>query len=203
MIRAIYFDLGGVIFRTEDKEPRAGLAAEFGMTYQQLNQFVFDWKSQPTAARASIGAITEEAHWIHVARGLGQPLEQYPRLRDTFFAGDKIDWNLVNFLREMRKTRKTGLISNAWSGLRAWIYSQKFDDAFDHFTISAEVRMAKPNPQIYRHALQALGAQPAEAIFVDDFIENIHAAQALGMKAIHFQSAEQALAELQNLIAVA
>jgi HAD superfamily hydrolase (TIGR01509 family) len=200
MIKAIYFDLGGVIVRTEDKAPRTQLGAEFGMTYQQIEKVVFGGGLYGTGARASLGAVSEEAHWVNVTRSLNLPLDQLRRIQDQFFAGDKIDWKLVEFLREARKTRKVGLISNAWDGLRPWIRAQKFDDAFDDMTISAEARVAKPMPGIYQQALNALGVKAEESIFVDDFIENIHAASALGMKAIHFRDAEQALAEVQSLL---
>lgn len=199
-IKAIYFDLGGVILRTEDKKPRTQLGAEFGMTYQQIEQIVFGGGLYGTGARASLGAVTEEAHWVNVTRALNLPLDQRRRIQDAFFAGDKVDWNLVDFLREARKTYKVGLISNAWDGLRPWIRSQKFEDAFDDMIISAEVRIAKPMPGIYHHALTALGVKAEESVFVDDFIENIHAANALGMKAVHFRSAEQALADVKKLL---
>jgi putative hydrolase of the HAD superfamily len=200
MITAIYFDLGGVIVRTEDKEPRTQLGAQFGLTYHQIEEVAFGGGPYGTGARASLGAVTEESHWVNVTRALGLSLDDFSRIRADFFAGDKIDWDIVAFLREARKTYKVGLISNAWDGLRAWIREQKFDDAFDHLTISAEVRMAKPVPGIYRHALGALGAKADEAIFVDDFIENIQAATALGMKAVHFRTAKQALDEVKKLL---
>jgi hypothetical protein len=41
MITAIYFDLGGVIVRTEDKEPRTQLGAQFGLTYRQIEEVAF------------------------------------------------------------------------------------------------------------------------------------------------------------------
>jgi FMN phosphatase YigB (HAD superfamily) len=141
-IKAIYFDLGGVIVRTEDREPRTKLAAEFGMTYDEMDKVVFGGGLYGTAARASVGAVTEEAHWISVTRRLGLPFDQRQRIKEQFFAGDSIDWDIVAFLREMRKTHKVGLISNAWDGLRPWIRQRKFDDAFDCMTISAEVRTA-------------------------------------------------------------
>lgn len=202
MIKAIFFDLGGVIVRTENKQPRTQLAAEFGLTYQEMDRLVFDWKGESTAARASIGAITEEAHWLNVVRALNLSPDQARRVQQAFFAGDTIDWEIVEFLREARKNHKVGLISNAWDGLRPWIRAQKFDDAFDNLTISAEARIAKPMPGIYHQALDALGVKAEESIFVDDFIENVHAASALGMKAIHFRDAEQALAEVKNLLTI-
>jgi len=196
-IKAIYFDLGGVIVRTEKPDSRAQLAVEFGMTYEQMDRFVFDCK---TAVQATIGEITEEAHWLDVTRRLKRPESELPHIRDAFFGGDTIDWEIVRFLREQRKVRKTGLISNAWDGLRPWIVSQKFDDAFDHMTISAEVHSGKPAPEIYLHALEKLGVQPAEAVFVDDVEKNIAACQALGMHGVLFRTSEQALADVKQLL---
>ena len=196
-IKAIYFDLGGVIVRTGDYHSRAQLATEFGMTYEEMDKFVFDCK---TAIQATIGEITEEAHWLDVTRRLKRPESELPHIREAFFGGDSIDWGIVRFLREQRKVRKTGLISNAWDGLRPWIVSQKFDDAFDHMTISAEVHSGKPAPEIYLHALEKLSVNPAEAVFVDDVEKNIAACEALGMHGVLFRTPEQAITGVQRLL---
>ncbi len=200
LIKAIYFDLGGVILRTTDKSHRAALGAEFGLSYEQMEQVVFGGGPFGTAARATLGAITEQAHWLAVTRRLGLNPNQSQRINDQFFAGDTVDWQIVDLLRGLRGRFKVGLISNAWDGLRPWILREKFNDAFDTMIISAEVRMAKPLPAIYKHALNAFLVKPEEAVFVDDFIENIHACNALGMRGIHFRSPEQALAELEDLL---
>lgn len=200
MIKAIYFDLGGVIVRTENKTPRTQLAAEFGLTYDEIDKIVFGGGMRSTAARASLGALSEEAHWVSVIRRLGLPLSERPRIQEQFFAGDTIDWDIIAFLRQARQTHKVGLISNAWEGLRAWIRKEKFEDAFDHLTISAEARVVKPMPAIYNQALDALGVQPEEAVFVDDFGENIEACRKLGMKGVLFRSAQQALADVRSLL---
>jgi hypothetical protein len=68
-IKAIYFDLGGVIVRTGDKTSRTALAAEFGMTYDEVDKFVFECE---TAMLASIGKMTEEAHWLDVTNRLSR-----------------------------------------------------------------------------------------------------------------------------------
>lgn len=200
-IRAVYFDLGGVILRTEDKTPRARLGAEFGLTYEEIERIVFGYGRFSSAARASVGAVTEEAHWLSVLRRLGLGPDDRARVAEAFFAGDQIDWDIVNVLRGLRQTHKVGLISNAWDGLRPYIRREKFDDAFDTMIISAEVRTAKPGPAIYQIALDALGVTPQESVFVDDFIENIEACRQLGWHGIHFRSREQALGELNALLA--
>jgi putative hydrolase of the HAD superfamily len=196
-IKAIYFDLGGVILRTADKTARAQLGAEFGMSYDEMDKFVFECKA---SALASLGKVTEEQLWLDVTQRLNRPESDMPRIRDAFFSGDSIDQDLVTLLRNLRKTHKTGLISNAWDGLRPWIISQKFEDAFDYITISAELGIAKPDARIYEFALTKLGVTPAEALFVDDVQKNISACETLGMRGILFRTPGQVLADIQQLL---
>ncbi|NCP87134.1 HAD family phosphatase [bacterium] len=197
MINAIYFDLGGVIVRTEDKTPRAALGAEFGMTYDEMDAFVFRCQ---TAKLASIGQISEQEHWREVARRLNLPEAEGPRLSQAFFAGDRVDRELLAFIQSLRPALKTGVISNAWDGLRAYMLREGFLTPFDAVIISAEVGIIKPDPRIYQRALEKLNIDAEEAIFVDDFPENIAAANALGMRGVHFQSAAQALKEIQQIL---
>lgn len=196
-IRAVFFDLGGVILRTEYQAPRQRLAEKFGMDYEDIDKLVF---GTPSAARASVGEITEEQHWHQVMKMLKRPAGDYEHIRDEFFAGDMIDLNIVNFLRSIKSKHKVGLISNAWSGLRAYIEREKFDDAFHHLTISAEVGVMKPSARIYEFALEQLQVKAKEAVFVDDVLENIEACEKLGMKGIQFKDPESALKKLKALL---
>jgi putative hydrolase of the HAD superfamily len=197
-IRAVYFDLGGVLVRTEFQAPRQHLAERLGMEYDGIFKAVFE---SETSRQASIGAISEDEHWAAVMRKLHLPASDTQAVRDEFFAGDVTDRKLLDFMRELRKTMKVGLISNAWSGLRPWIVEEKFDDAFDAMIISAETGVMKPDARIYRIALEKLGVAPAEAVLLDDFPENVEGARAVGMAAIHFTRPEQALDELKRLLA--
>ena len=197
-LRAVYIDLGGVLVRTEFQAPRQHLAERFGMEYEDILRIVFEGES---SRRASIGESTEDEHWADVARRLHLPASDVEGVRKEFFAGDVIDRNLVDFLRGLRETLKVGLISNAWSGLRPWIVSHNFEDAFDVMVISAEVGIMKPDPRIFQYALEQLDVAPAEAVFVDDFIENVEGARAFGMHAIHFTTPRQTIGELKKLLA--
>jgi len=199
-IKAVFFDSGGVIVRTEYQTPRQHLAESFGMEYEDLDRIVFANGPNNSAARASVGEITEEEHWLNIMKMLKQPENEYERIRDEFFAGDVIDHNILAFLRSIKKDYKVGLISNAWSGMRDYIVSRKFDDAFHEMIISAEVGVAKPSAKIYHIALDRLQVRAEEAVFVDDFIENIKACEKLGMKGIHFKSPDSALAQLKAML---
>lgn len=194
-IRAVFFDLGGVIVRTEYQAPRQRLAEQFGMDYEDIEKVVFGGGS---AARASVGEITEEEHWQNVMKALKLPASEAERVKREFFGGDVIDRNLLEFLRALKPRYKVGAISNAFSGLRAFMEREKFADVFDAIIVSAEVGAAKPDPKIYQIALERLQVKPKEAVFVDDFIENIEACEKLGMRGIHFTDAESALKQLKS-----
>ncbi len=196
-LRAIYTDLGGVLVRTEDPGPRARLAESLGLTARELERIVFENES---SARASVGGITHDQHWQNVARSLQLPESEVPRLRDEFFGGDRVDSELVDFLRAARQTVRVGLISNAWSDLRAWITGRGFVDAFDALVISAEAGVMKPDPGIYRLALEKLGAAPQEAVFVDDMPANVEGARAVGMQAFTFTTTKEVLDQIRQLL---
>lgn len=196
-IRAVYFDLGGVIVRTGDREPRTKLAKRLGMSYEELAKAVFENES---SLRASLGAVSPQEHWADVIQRLGLPPSEADSVRQEFFAGDTLDLDLINFLRSLRPKYRTGLLSNAWSDMREYLISQKIDDAFDQLIISAEVGIMKPDARIYQLALEKLGVTPDQAVFVDDSIVNIEGARAVGMYAIQFTRPDQTVEELKKLL---
>jgi putative hydrolase of the HAD superfamily len=196
-IRAVFFDLGGVVVRTEYQAPREYLAERLNTTYEELSRIVFGSES---SRQASIGSITTEAHWDAVTRRLGRPLSEAKSIRQEFFAGDVVDTGLLDFVRSLRPGIKTGVISNAWPDLRDYLVENKADDAFDALTISAEVGMMKPDPRIYQMALDKLGVLADQSVFLDDTLENVEAARALGMHGILFREPERALRDLEEIL---
>ena len=196
-IRAVFVDFGGVLVRTEDQGPRTRQAERLGMKPRDLERLVFESES---SRQASTGEIPEEAHWQAVAGALGVSQLEADQILSEFFAGDRADAVLLDFLRSLRPERKVGLISNAWSGLRAFIIRNKFEDVFDEMIISAEVGLVKPDPRIYRLALKKLGVQPSESVFLDDVLVNVEAARSAGMTAIQFTQPEKTLEELKQLL---
>ena len=80
------------------------------------------------------------------------------------------------------------MLSNADISLRGRLEGElRIHHLFDDIISSAEVGMAKPEPEIFRLAAGRLGLDPAECVFVDDWDQNIEAAKAVGMTAIHYQ----------------
>src|SRR5512146_1448034 len=196
-IKAVFFDLGGVLVRTEFQAPRQQLADRLGMDYDDLNRIVFD---SETGIQATVGEISSEEHWAFVLQRLKRSASELDAIREAFFAGDIVDRTLLEYIRSLRGKYKTGLISNAWSDLRNFILREKFEDAFDALIISAEVGAAKPDPKIFQIALEQFGVSPKEAVFVDDFAKNIAGCEKVGMKGIHFKDLETTLQQLKELL---
>jgi epoxide hydrolase-like predicted phosphatase len=196
-IRAVFFDLGGVIVRTEYQAPREHLAERLNLSYEDINKVVFESES---SHKASLGQISTDDHWAAVTRKLRRPASEARSIREEFFAGDVVDRGLLKFIRSLRPKFMTGVISNAWPDLRDYIVHNKFDDAFDDLVISAEVGVMKPQPKIYQVALQHLKVGASEAAFVDDTSANVQGAHALGMHGILFRDPAQILAELKVLL---
>jgi putative hydrolase of the HAD superfamily len=196
-IKAAIWDVGGVIARTEDLSPRDQLAEELGVTRAYLNELFF---SGHEGIRAQKGEITVDELMATIRGELGLAPAEHPDLETRFFAGDHVDEQLVNFIRAMKPGYKTGIISNAWSGLSDMLKRWKIRDAFDVVIGSGDVGVMKPDPRIYWLALDNLAVQPEEAVFLDDFIENVDGARAIGMHAIHFRGPEQAIQELNVLL---
>jgi HAD superfamily hydrolase (TIGR01509 family) len=72
------------------------------------------------------------------------------------------------------------------------------DLAFNEIIISAEVRVAKPDPEIYRMMLEKIDLIPERTLFIDDFIENIDGAKAVGMHALLFTSSDDTITKLST-----
>lgn len=198
LIRAVIWDLGGVIVRTEDYTRRDALAQRLGLGRLDLEEIVFAGAS---GTPAQLGQIDAERHWQNVGAHFGLPPDTLQSFQDDFWGGDTLDWSLVAYIRSLRPRYKTGLLSNAFTSLRHFVSQVwKFDDAFDEMIISAEVGMMKPDAAIYQLAAGRLGVSPGEAVFVDDMGRNVAGAQAAGMHAVRFVSPQQVLEDLNTLL---
>jgi putative hydrolase of the HAD superfamily len=197
-IRAVIFDMGGVILRTESPAGRRKWESRLGLKERELSQVVF---GSEASARASIGLGTEAGVWKNLASVLHLSDEQLKELERDFWSGDRIDAALVEFIRDLRPRYKTAILSNAWSGARATISNEfGLGAVVDAIIISAEEGIAKPDARIYHIAAERLGVLPSEAVFVDDMEENVQAARAVGMRGVQFKDTAQALAEVRLLL---
>ena len=198
-IRAVFFDFGGVLMRTEFQAPRQHLAERFKLDYDDIDKIVFGSES---ARRASVGEITEELHWTEVLKRLKRPVSEIKSFSDEFFGGDILDHNLVEYIRSLRGKVHTGLISNAWSGLREFITKEKIIHIFDSVVISAEVGVVKPEAKIFNIALEQAKVRAKDAVLVDDVKVNIEACEKVGMKGVLFKDPQETMDQLNRILKI-
>ena len=197
MIKAIIFDIGGVLIRTEDHSSRRNWEKQLGLAEWESETIVFNSEMGQKAQR---GAISDEALWNWVGQRLNLNAARLAEFRAGFWAGDVLDVGLVEYIRRLRPFYQTAVISNATDALLDSLSNQHhIADAFDLIVGSAEEKVMKPDHEIYQRALKRLGRQPEEAVFIDDFAHNIAAAQELGMHTIHFRPGTNVPAELAQL----
>lgn len=197
-IKAVIFDMGGVILRTEDLTSRTQLAAKFSLTRKELENIVFQ---SPESVRAELGEFTREQHWKNIARLLRFPESEVDEFQRAYWDGDAVDAELEAYIRELRPRYKTGLLSNAWLGTREMTVERgyTFLTAFDETIFSCEVHLRKPDARVFHLMLERLGIKAGEAVFVDDFLRNIEGAQAAGLKTVWFKGREDAIRQLKEL----
>jgi len=196
MIKATIFDVGGVLVRTIDHSFRRHWEQELGLEEGESEEIVFN---SDMGLKAQTGEITDIELWSWVGRrlNLGDQLESF---RAGFWAGDQLDQDLISFIRSLRPSYQTAIISNATDGLRESLnHKFRIADAFDVIIGSAEAKVMKPDHAIYQLALHRLDLQPDETVFIDDFAHNIAAAKQVGMATIHFTSDINVPAELAKL----
>jgi putative hydrolase of the HAD superfamily len=128
------------------------------------------------------------------------------RLRTLYF--DRIVPNrpMIDFVRDVRRRgTRTALLTN---NVREWepLWRSKLpeiDELFEVVVDSAFVGLRKPDPAIYQLTLESLGdgVRAADCVFVDDLDVNCETARALGMAAVRFVDAEQAIPEIESALA--
>jgi epoxide hydrolase-like predicted phosphatase len=198
-IEAIIWDMGGVILRTADRTGRQKWETRLGLPAGELDRLVFE--SRPSQL-ASLGRGPVEHVWAHAVETLKLAPELAGQLEQDFWSGDQVDQPLVEYIRQLRPAYRTALLSNAWPTVRHMIEQEwRFAEAFDVVILSAEVGLVKPDPAIYQLALDQLGVAAEAAVFLDDFRENVAGARQVGLQAIQFRTTEQAISDLEALLA--
>ena len=197
-LEAVIFDYGMVLSTAQEPEPLAVLKQ-----ITRLDDAAFDqhyWRHRHTY---DLGYMNGTAFWQQISEdaALGLSSAEIERLIEN----DVLMWSTLNepMLRWVHAVQdagfRTAILSNMGEELLRYM-RQEFGwlGRFDHHTWSCELRIAKPDPAIYRHTCEKLGVAPGNALFLDDKPENIAAAESVGLQAILFTTVEALHAELER-----
>jgi len=188
-VQAVLFDFGGVFMESPFAAVRA-FGARQGIASERVLDLIFGAYDSDTDhpwhrlergelslldARQAILELGAPEHRIDLFEALGS-------LRDTSIRAD-----VIQIARDARAGGvKTAIVTNNvrefGDGWRAML---PVDELFDVVVDSAHVGVRKPDPRIFRMALDRLGGTaPEQAVFLDDFHGNVAAAERLGMRGI-------------------
>ena len=198
MIKAIVFDIGGVLLRTEDRRVRQMLEEKYQLPPGGVDALVFD--SVP-ASQSTVGLTERVKIWQHVAEQLSLTPHQLEAFKVTFWQGDQIDHKLLEYIESLKGSHITALLSNAWLGTRQYLADQFHIHegiTVDYLLISSELGVAKPDKKIYKILAETLQCNFYQILFVDDFIENIEAAKELGINTIHYQPGMELIKQINT-----
>ena len=188
--KAVILDYGGVIcFHPPEQE------VDELVTRTGVPKDVFLENYWGLRAAYDRGDLSYGEYWGEVARCAGrsytaEQVEEFVRLDVRFWL--HVDTRMIAWVRTLKASgRKVAMLSNMPRELGEYMKSHlDWLRDFDHITLSYELRSVKPDAAIYEDAIAGLGVRPEEAVFIDDRAENIAAAEALGIRALLFESAE-------------
>ena len=197
MINTVIFDIGKVLAGYGWEKYLRGIAPE-EEAYRAVEQAVFlspDWVEHDK------GLLTEEEEirdFISNAPGYEKEIRQiYENLGECV-------WKLDYALPWVQELKSRGFRVFALSNWPKHIYDQRKDkldflDLMDGYILSYQEHVIKPDPAAFRLLLERYRIEPEKAVFIDDTLKNIEAAERLGIHGIHFRSLEQAKEELEKL----
>ncbi|MET9505916.1 HAD-IA family hydrolase [Streptomyces sp. NPDC006622] len=139
-----------------------------------------------------LGRITEQEWVASVASGLTGLVDEETgwalgtALLESPF---RADGTVLELLRRARVRVPLVLVTNATLGLERDLEAMGLTELADHVVSSARVGITKPDRRILELGAARAGVRPDRCLFVDDTLENVEAATALGMTAVHFRAA--------------
>ena len=194
-VTTVIFDLGNVVLPFDPLKPCALLAGMAGKTTNEVMHLIYDNNLE---RRFEQGMIDGDQFTERVSEVLGLELttnEFHDLWADMFTENREVS----AIVRQLLPHHHLILLSNTnpwhWQhALKHFPIVSEFKDCI----LSYEVGVLKPHPLIYRAALEKVS--PFErVIFIDDVEINVDAARIMGMRGIHFRSADQLRRELVTL----
>lgn len=196
-IKTIIFDLGGVLI---DWNPHYVFTETYFDSAEKRAHFfdkicTSDWNEEQDAGRSIVEAtqslIQEFPEWEQAIRDF------YGRW--TEMLGGPIH-GTVDIFRELKTSGKYTIyaLTNWQTGLfDIALVRYAFLHWFDGRVVSGEEKTRKPFAEFYQRLLTRYQVNPSEALFIDDNLRNIKAAEELGIHAIYFKNPEQLRSELE------
>jgi HAD superfamily hydrolase (TIGR01509 family) len=195
-VRAVLFDLGGVLLDTDWDRALAAWQCHSPLPPAQLRErFVFD---EPFR-RHETGHLDDAGYFAHLRQVLALDCDaaQVEAGFNAILVAEIAE--TVALLEGLRDRVPRHAISNTNPAHVAHIRRAfpGFLERFDRVFTSHEIGHRKPHPATFEHVLRAIGVPAAQVLLFDDLAPNVDAAQALGLQAVLVKSPEDVRSALR------
>lgn len=204
-IKAVIFDLGGVVFDSP-LEVLAAYEARKGLPPNFLNRVIVESGRRGAWSRLERGVFGLQEFSgafdaeVAAAGGNISSVELMAEIAKSF----RVRPVMMEAIRRIRSAGlKVAALTNNWlledhdAGLAELMKAE-----FDVFVESSAVGLQKPDPRIYELVCESLAVRPDEAVFLDDIGRNLKPARQLGMVTIKVAEADQALSQLEAVLSM-
>ena len=195
-LRAVIFDFGMVLTGTPNQEAHDAMVRLTGLPVERFESYY--WADRHAYDEGKLSGITfwqkllRDAQ-LDLGHGKVEELNELDARMWTTQNPAMVAWQL----RLKQHGIRTAILSNMGDSVLESIQREfKWLEQFDALVWSYQLRIAKPDPQIYLHALEKLGTGPDETLFLDDKKVNVDAAIAVGMRSLEFSTIERLRADL-------
>ena len=199
LIRAVLFDIGGVLEITPDLSVTPRWEERLGLPAGALGERLADvWSG------GAVGTVTEADVDRALAERLGLSGQQIAALMADIWRQylGTANTELIEYARGLRPRYRTGIISNSFVGAREREQAMfGVEDLTDALIYSHEAGVSKPDPRIYDLACAGLGVAPQEAVFIDDTECCVDGARLAGLQAVLYQDNIQVIEDVEALLA--
>jgi len=190
------FDLGNTVIKLAYERVLGAICADASMSRDELVELL----EEPGAYRdMERGAVSfyEFYEFLCEHAGYRGSIRDFHHVWCDFFDGTMP--GIEDLLDRIRERYRIAFLSNS-NEIHAELIPTQFAAIFhkdDPFVFSHRLKVAKPDPDIFRLALQTIGATAQNTIFIDDLLENVLAARAIGMRAFQFVDTRSLTHELE------
>lgn len=198
MIRTVVSDLGRVVLWFDNNIFLRKLAERAGKPFEEVKSAVHG--DLELLRRFDGGAVTPRGFYERVTKIVGADLS-YADFYDMYNDIFTLNGAVVEVLGRVKSAGYKVLLLSNTDPERFGFVRRRFPEIglFDHYVLSYELKLLKPDPAIYLAAARLAGAPPQECVFIDDMEENVRGAVAAGLRGIHYRPETDLAAELVKL----
>ena len=191
MIKAIIFDLGGVLVRLDKERCIRAFREQLG--FGRITEFLDTSHQRGPFGDLEAGRISE-AQFYEACLPYCRPGTTGEDIRRCFGdLQDPLTPEVLALLESLRRRYRLYILTNNSSVTMARTYENAgkarldLSATFCRIYISQELKLLKPDPAIFAHVIRDIGLPPQEMLYVDDSPRNVEAARNAGLQALHYE----------------